>query len=313
MTTPRLPLTTSLAVLAVLAACAHDAAIVAPRPLPDWTYTADQCSHCAEWNTPRAPLRVFGNTYWVGTAELGAVLITSPRGHILIDAALPQSAPQIIGNIRALGFRVEDVKLVLNTHAHFDHAGGIAALQEASGAEVAATAASRRELTRGTADEDDPQHTSAQDFPPVRAVQPVSDGQVLEVGPLAVTAHVTGGHTLGGTTWTWRSCADGRCIGIVYADSLSPVSAASYRYTDHPVLLAAFAHAFEVLEHVPCDLLLTPHPSQSQLWDRVASRSLIDREGCRRYAAEARAHLDERLASERDRGQAQAAGPQTLR
>lgn len=288
--------------LAVLAACARAPELAAPRPLPYQGYPADHCPSCAEWNTPHAPLRIFGDTYWVGTAELGAVLIASPRGHILIDAALPESAPQILGNIRALGFRVEDVKLILNTHAHFDHAGGLAALQDASGAEVAATAASARELTRGAADEDDPQHAIALAFPPPRAVRLVRDGQVLTVGPLAVTAHVTGGHTPGGTSWTWQSCADGRCVAIVYADSLTPVSAPGYRFTDHPALLAAFARAFEVLERVPCDVLLTPHPSASQLWDRVAARTLVDPEACRRYAATARARLDSRLASERAPG-----------
>jgi metallo-beta-lactamase class B len=287
------------AALAILTACAHAPGLAAPRPLSYRTYPADQCSHCGEWNTPHAPVRIFGNTYWVGTAELGAILVTSPRGHILIDAALPESAPQIIGNIRALGFRVEDVKLLLNSHAHFDHAGGLAAVHEASGAELAATAASRDELMRGTANEDDPQHASALDFPPVGVVGQISDGQVLAVGPLTVTAHVTGGHTPGSTTWTWESCADGRCIGLVYADSLTAISAPSYRYSDHPALLAAFTHAFDVLEHVRCDVLLTPHASQSHLWDRLAAGSLVDREACRRYAAEARARLDARLASER--------------
>jgi metallo-beta-lactamase class B len=80
--------------VAVLAACAHEPELAAPRPLSYRTYPADQCPHCAEWNTPHAPVRMFGNTYWVGTAELGAVLITSPRGHILIDSALPESAPR---------------------------------------------------------------------------------------------------------------------------------------------------------------------------------------------------------------------------
>src|SRR5258708_5692099 len=95
-------------------------------------YSAAECPHCAEWNAPHAPVRVFGNTYWVGTAGLGAILVTSSAGHVLIDGALPASAPQIAASIRALGFRVGDVKLVLNSHAHFDHAGGIAAMQEAS-------------------------------------------------------------------------------------------------------------------------------------------------------------------------------------
>lgn len=296
MTRPRAAL---YAAVVILAACANEPELAAPRPLSYRTYPADQCSDCARWNTPHAPVQLFGTTYWVGTAELGAVLITSPRGHILIDAALPESAPQIIGNIRLLGFRIEDVKLLLNSHAHFDHAGGLAALQEASGAEVVATAASSRELTRGAADEDDPQHGLAADFPAVRVVRPISDGQVLEVGPLAVTAHATGGHTPGSTTWTWQSCAAGRCVSIVYADSLSALSARSYRYTDHPALLAAFAHSFELIERIPCDLLVTPHASATALWDRVAAGSLIDGEACKRYAAAARARLDARLSDER--------------
>jgi metallo-beta-lactamase class B len=298
-------MTRHLAVLcasvAILAACAHAPELAAPRPLPYRTYPVERCPSCAEWNAPHAPVRIFGNTYWVGTAELGAVLITSSRGHILIDSALPESAPQIIGNIRLLGFRIEDVVLLLNSHAHYDHAGGLAAVQEASGAEVVATAASSRELTRGTADEDDPQHGLAEDFPPVRVARSVSDGQVLEVGPLAVTAHATGGHTPGSTTWTWQSCADGRCVSIVYADSLTALSAPSYRYTDHPALLAAFAHSLELIERIPCDVLVTPHASATALWNRVAAGSLIDGEACRRYAAAARARLDAQLSDERGR------------
>jgi metallo-beta-lactamase class B len=130
-------------------------------------------------------------------------------------------------------------------------------------------------------------------------VQPLSDGQTFHVGPLAVTAHVTGGHTPGGTTWTWSSCEAGRCVAIVYADSLSAISAESYRYLDHPALLDEFAHAFSVLEHLPCDILLTPHPSASRFWERVGARKLIDRDACTRYVAQAKADLETRLASER--------------
>src|SRR5512146_2131722 len=92
------------------------------------------CPNCAEWNAPQRPFRIYGNTYYVGTHGLSAILLTSSEGHVLIDGDLPESAPQIIANIRALGFRIEDVKLILNSHTHFDHAGGIAALQRASGA-----------------------------------------------------------------------------------------------------------------------------------------------------------------------------------
>src|SRR5262245_41278824 len=100
---------------------------------------ARECPSCAEWNVPQKSFRIFGNTYYVGTHGLSSILITSPRGHVLIDGGLPESAPLILANIRSLGFRAEDVKLILNSHAHYDHAGGLEALREATGASVAAS------------------------------------------------------------------------------------------------------------------------------------------------------------------------------
>jgi metallo-beta-lactamase class B len=105
---------------------------------------------------PQKPFEVYGNTYYVGTQTIGSILVTSPKGHILIDGTVQESAPQVAANIRALGFRVEDVRLVLNTHVHYDHAGGIAALQKLSGADVAASPSSARVLRKGGYDPDDP-------------------------------------------------------------------------------------------------------------------------------------------------------------
>ena len=106
----------------------------------------------AEWNKPQAPLRVFGNTYYVGPRGLSSILITSEAGHVLIDGALPESAAMIASHVRQLGFRMEDVRVILNSHAHFDHAGGIAELQRLSDARVVATAWSARvfEWSNGT-------------------------------------------------------------------------------------------------------------------------------------------------------------------
>ena len=111
----------------------------------------------AEWNEPQKPFKVFGTTYWVGTHGLGAVLITSDAGHVLVDGALPESVPQIAASIRTLGFKVEDVKLIVNSHVHFDHAGGISELQRLSGARVAASPATARALMDGASGPDDPQ------------------------------------------------------------------------------------------------------------------------------------------------------------
>jgi metallo-beta-lactamase class B len=282
----------------MLSAQADSLLRVAPRP---------NCPNCPEWNAPQAPLRIYGNSYYVGTHGLGAILITSPRGHILIDGGLPESAPEIVAHIRALGFKIEDVKLILNSHTHFDHAGGIALLQRLSGAAVAASAASAAALEQGAPGPDDPQYSLAQRFTPVRNVKAVADRETLHVGPLAVTAHFTPGHTPGGTTWTWQSCEADRCLDLVYADSQSPISADDFyftRSTTYPSAIKDFEHSFAVLEHLRCDILITPHPGASAFWDRVSARdggdhnALVDGEACRRYAAAGRQALAKRIATE---------------
>ena len=261
----------------------------------------------AAWTADQKPFRIYGDTYYVGSRGLGSILVTSDAGHVLIDGDLPQSAPMIAAHIRALGFRVEDVKLILNTHVHFDHAGGIAELQKASGARVAASAPSAAVLREGGIGRDDPQYGSIPGIAPVRGVEVVKDGEMLHVGPIAVTAHVTPGHTSGGTTWTWRSCEKDRCFDLVYADSLTPVAAKGYLFSDrsHAAVLAGFTRSFETLESLSCDVLVTPHPEVSDFWDRVARRergdagALVDTAACTRLADAMRQQLDSRIDAER--------------
>ncbi len=267
-------------------------------------YPASACRSCAGWNQPQAPVRLHGNTYYVGTRGLTALLITSPQGHVLIDGALPNSAPLILQNVRALGFDVRDIRLILNSHVHYDHAGGMAALQRASGARVAASVPSAGVLERGTSAVGDPQHGELLDFPPVRNVRRFQNGETLRVGPIAVTAHLTPGHTPGGTTWTWRSCDGEGCLDLVYADSHSAISADGFRFSDsraYPSAVADFERGFRTLEALPCDILITPHPSGSSLWERLerGPGGLIDREACKRYAAAGRQGLARRLQAER--------------
>src|SRR5262245_38863457 len=190
-----------------------------------------RCDDCGTWNQPQMPFRVFGNTYYVGTKGLGAILIASPRGHILIDGGLPQSAALIDANIQTLGFQTRDIKAIAYSHAHYDHVGGIAALQRASGATVWSSAAGKSAITSGVPPPDDPQVKSALRFPRVQRVSVIKDGQALRVGDLSITAHLTPGHTPGGTTWSWRSCEGARCLDIVYADSLTAVSDDGFRFS----------------------------------------------------------------------------------
>ncbi|HET7786846.1 MAG TPA: subclass B3 metallo-beta-lactamase [Myxococcales bacterium] len=265
------------------------------------------CPDCALWNRAQAPFRIFGNTWYVGVHGLAAVLITSPQGHVLIDGDLPESAPRIAANIGALGFGIKDVKLILNTHVHFDHAGGIAALQRLSGARVAASELSAPVLRRGGSGPDDPQYGM---LPPIEKIGEVAvfhDGETLDVGPIAVTAHLTPGHTPGGTSWTWKSCEKARCLDVVYADSLTPVSAPAFEFSrsrQYPNAVADFERSFATLESLPCGILITTHPDASDFWGRVERRSrgdasgLIDAKACARYAAAGRERLRRRLATE---------------
>ena len=271
--------------------------------IPLCAQPANQNQQRAEWNQPQKPFKVFGNTYWVGTRGLGAVLVTSDRGHILIDGALPESVPQIRDHIRELGFKLEDVRLLLNTHVHYDHAGGHAELQRITGARAAASASSARVLTSGESGQDDPQYGILPPIGRLQRVDVVREGEVVKVGSLLARPHMTPGHTTGGTTWTWKSCEGARCLDVVYADSVTPVSADGFKYTSSP-LVKEFEHTFAALESMRCDILLTPHPAFAQVLEKLAAReagkadAFIDPGACKAYAATARKNLAARLATE---------------
>lgn len=261
------------------------------------------CDNCEEWNRPQAPFKLHGRSHYVGTQGLGAVLIETSAGLILIDGGLPQSAAPISANIRALGLKVEDIKIILNSHAHYDHAGGIARLQRETGAVVAASPASARALETGRPTPDDPQFGkdgSEGAFPKVANVRVLKDKESVVLGDTTLTAHFTPGHTPGGTTWTWRSCEGSKCLDIVYADSLNAVSLDGFRFLgggSTKDLSAVFQRSIELVATLPCDILVSVHPGFSGLFDK---RPLVDRGACKAYAAGAFSRLEVRLKAERD-------------
>jgi len=262
------------------------------------------CAANAGWNDPATPLRLHGDTWYVGTCGISALLVTSPDGHVLIDGATPQAGAQIVDNIRKLGFKPEDVRYVVFSHEHFDHAGGLAEIQRATGAPVLARAPAVATLKRGASDRSDPQLLVLEPFAAVADVRTIADDETVTVGSLALQAIPTPGHTPGGTSWTWRSCEGGDCRQIVYADSLTAISDDEYRYSDeaaHPGYLAAFRQTLARVSALPCDILITPHPSASRLWSRIgpgASEPLVDAGACRAYAQAAEQRLETRLAKE---------------
>ena len=272
---------------------------------------APSCPNCTGMNQPQSPFLIFGNTFYVGTHGLSSVLITSPAGHVLIDGDLPESASQIADNIRSLGFRIKDVKLIVNSHVHWDHAGGIAELQRRSGARVLASEWSAEVLRKGGVRKGDPQYATLKPITAVKNVNTFHDGEELHVGDIALTAHLTPGHTPGGTSWTWKSCEGKVCYNFVYADSLNPISSPGFRFSDphdYPHAADDFEKSFNFLDNTSCDILITAHPELSDLWGRLEKKErktnpdpMVDAGACRKLAEDFRAKLQQRLAEEKKR------------
>lgn len=274
------------------------------------------CSSCEEWNAPRPPFKVFGNTYFVGTLGLSSILITTNAGHVLIDVALPQSAPAIAANIESAGFRPKDIKYILTSHAHYDHVGGVRSMQRYTGATVLASASTAEALALGHPVPADPQYgTGPTDvFPAIsEGVRVMKDGEAIELGGTTITARYTPGHTPGATSWTWQSCEGERCLNMVYADSLTAVSRDDYRFSDDkgsPSIVDTFRATFDKVSRFPCDVILSTHPSSTGMDDKFAARlkgnvqpgaqgdPFVNPAACRALADLSRRNLEERLRTE---------------
>ena len=262
----------------------------------------EKCEDWDEWDTPAPPFELLGDTWYVGTCGISALLVIGDGEHILIDSGVEDAAPLILANIRALGIDPRDVGYLLMSHEHFDHVGAHAALVEATGAEVIASPIAAQVLSSGEASADDPQADIHPAMRPVKVDRIVSDGEVLTLGGKEFTAHFTPGHTPGAMSWTWNACSlpwqPPVCRRVAYVDSLSPVSADDYRFSDHPAVVADFRRSIAKVAKLPCDLLTTPHPSASGMLDRMADGGLLDGAACADYAKAIEKRLNERLAKE---------------
>jgi metallo-beta-lactamase class B len=269
--------------LAAVTACAAPQPSSAPPPLASEAQiiAAEQAPLAGpelEWNAPVEPFTVIGNIHYVGLG-VSAFLITTHEGHFLLDGDLAQSAPIIIANIERLGFDIADVRYLLNSHAHYDHAAGLARLQRTSGAVMVASAADRGPLEAGRFPYGPSEGVS---FPPVRVDRVIADGETLSLGGVTLTAHITPGHTPGCTSWSMDvTGADGaphraffHCSATVAGQSLVPPA--------YPDIVADFRSTFARVREIDADVLLTNHPG---LMDFEARRA-------RQLAGDANAFVD---------------------
>jgi len=248
------------------------------------------------WRQPIEPVRIADNTWHVGTANLGATLVKTADGAVLIDGGMPQAADMLLRNMASLGVGPGELKLILLSQAHADHVGPLAELRRRTGARVAANAESAVLMARGGSD--DIHFGDAIVYPPVQVDRLLQDGEVVELGGMRFTVHFMPGHTPGSMAWTWTDRDDGREVRIAYVDSLS---APGYRLLDnprYPRIVDDYRRSFDVVRALPCDVLLTPHPGSSgrDFADPAASRPM----DCAAYADQAERRFDAQLQAERD-------------
>ena len=289
--------------LAAIAFAAFPVAAQAQPATEAQAQWAQQCKDWDDWDKPAPPFRIWGNAYYVGTCGITAILITGSSGDVLIDGGPADAGDLIAANIRKLGIPLSDVRILTHTHEHHDHVGGLARLKQLTGARVFASPDAAEVLERGTPSPEDPQYSDHHPLPPVR-VDKVLEGNVSTVtlGNLTLKAFATPGHTPGALTWQWQSCEGADCKTIVYADSLTPVSSDGYKFTDHREVVTAFNNSLVRVASLQCDILLSPHPSASDLRNRLLDGGLVDATACYTYANDLKKQLDARLLKEENGG-----------
>lgn len=286
MSLPRTGLLASL----LFASVAPSSAAEAPLPQLGAYHVAER------WRQPVAPFKVADRTWYIGTAGLSALVVVGDAGAVLIDGGMPQAADMLLQNLRGVGIADGQLKWILHSHAHADHAGPLAAVQRATGARVATNAESSVLLARGGTDD---LHFGDQiAFPPVKTDRMLLDGEVVDLGNVRLTAHFTPGHTPGSLSWTWTDTRDGKAVRIAYVDSMSAPGYELLGNARYPRIVEDYRATYDKVRSLPCDLLITPHADASG-WAPGTTVPHAKPMTCREYAAQAEQKFDAQLAAQR--------------
>jgi metallo-beta-lactamase class B len=265
----------------------------------------------ADWTTPIAPFRIADNLYYVGSKDLASYLIVTPAGDIL-NSSLKVSPPLIEDSIRQLGFHQRDVKILLISHAHFDHDAGSAKILRDTGAKYMVMDADVPVVQSGG--RKDFAYPSDH-YPPAHVSRILHDGDEVRLGNAILTAHKTPGHTRGCTTWTMQTTLDGKPQNVVIVGSWNVNS--GFRLTDRPGHRASYpgiaddyARTFAVLKSLPCDIFLGAHGSYFNMLDKLdkikagAGESVwIDPEGYRTAVAQRQQAFEKELKRQQEGGE----------
>lgn len=258
------------------------------------------------WNQPVEPYRIIGNVHYVGASDIASFLITTPEGHIILDAGFEETVPIIRDNVKKLGFKIEDVKTLIIGHAHFDHVGGLADLKALTGAKLAVSEADAALLASGG--KDDYLFTSETFlFKPVQADRLLKDGDTVTLGGTTLTAHLTPGHTKGNTTWTMKVKEGNETYSLVVLGSptINPGTVLK-GMPNYPNVGEDYAKTFRILKSLPCDVFLATHASffdglgkAEKLRAGAKENPFIDPQGCRAFIDRREKMYREQLDKER--------------
>lgn len=261
----------------------------------------------AEWTKPVAPFHIIGNIYYVGTADLAAYLIHTDDGDVLVDGTLAQNVPLIESNIATLGFKVSNIRILLNSHAHYDHAAGLAALKRDSGATLYASAADAPILESGKISFGP---TATDHFPAVKVDRIVKDGETIELGGTKLTAHLTPGHTPGCTSWTMPVTEDGASHTAIFYCSTSVAGNPLVNNKAYPQIASDYEASFAKLKTLKADVFLAPHAQFYHPQEKLALRKkggpdpFIDPGELRRFVAASQRDFEAELAKQKAQAQA---------
>ena len=265
----------------------------------------------SDWTEPFPPFKIAGNLYYVGSKGLANYLITTPQGHILINSDLEANVPMIRDSVEKLGFKFTDIKILLISHAHWDHDAGSAAIKKATGAEYMVMDADVSVVESGGKTDFHYANSPSSLYPPVKVDRVLHDGDEVKLGDAVLVARLTPGHTKGCTTWTMKVQDGGRTYDVVIVGS--PNVNDGYRLVgspSYPTILADFEKTFKILKSLPCDIFLGAHGAYYDLESKYARLKagaltpFIDPEGYKRYVADREQAFLKELARQRGGKQA---------
>ena len=227
--------------------------------LPPAAGQAQYTKATPEWNQPVRAFRIIDNIYYVGASEVSSFLITTPKGHILLDSGFAETVPLIADGIKRLGFKIEDVKILINSHAHYDHAGGLAQLKRLTGAQLMLSEADAVLAANGG--KGDFQWGDTLTYEPARADRVLKDNDRVELGGVEMIARLTPGHTRGCTTWLMKVTDGGRAFDVVFVGSTTAPDYKLVNNPKYPNIASDYEYTFRLLRSLPCNVFLGPHGS----------------------------------------------------